>query len=248
MPSFSPPPAIENPRSGYGGGLHPPQSGGGDDNGPGDSFPDYGRRLHSARLALLLGLCSITVIFVMLTAVFAYLRHGAFVFDVHGGSYIRQWAQVVLPVRLLLINTAVLLLSSFSMEMSRRSSAREQALAPLRSIPGIKLDPNFAVPWLTITIMLGLMFLAGQWIAWQWFSAHGFHLSTRKPSLFFYVLTAAHAVHLTVGILALLYAGFAALLRRPIEHRRIVIEVVSWYWHFMGVLWIYVFGLLEFAK
>ena len=228
--------------------MHPPQSGGGDDNGPGDSFPDYGRRLHSARLALLLGLCSITVIFVMLTAVFAYLRHGAFVFDVHGGSYIRQWAQVVLPVRLLLINTAVLLLSSFSMEMSRRSSAREQALAPLRSIPGIKLDPNFAVPWLTITIMLGLMFLAGQWIAWQWFSAHGFHLSTRKPSLFFYVLTAAHAVHLTVGILALLYAGFAALLRRPIEHRRIVIEVVSWYWHFMGVLWIYVFGLLEFAK
>jgi heme/copper-type cytochrome/quinol oxidase subunit 3 len=36
-------------------------------------------------------------------------------------------------------------------------------------------------------------------------------------------------------------------LHRPVEHRRIVVEVVSWYWHFMGVLWLYVFALLEFA-
>ena len=51
---------------------------------------------------------------------------------------------------------------------------------------------------------------------------------------------------IVLGI-AVLYAGFASLLHRPVEHRRIVVEVVSWYWHFMGVLWLYVFALLEFA-
>jgi len=247
MPGFSPPPAVENPRSGYGGGVHPPELGGGDDNGPGDSSPDYGRRLHRARLALLLALCSISVLFILLTAVFAYLRHGAFVFDLRAGSYIRQWVQVALPVRLLLFNTVVLLMSSFTMEMSRRSTAREFALAPLRGIPGIKLDRGFAIPWLAITLVLGLTFLSGQWIAWQWFAAHGFHISTGKPSPFFYILTGAHAAHLSVGILVLLYASFAAMFRRPIEHRRIVTEIASWYWHFMDILWIYVFGLLEFA-
>src|SRR5215467_1659628 len=247
MPVFSPSPVIEKLKSGYGGGVHPPKLGGGGDNGPGDSSPDYGRRLHSARLALLLGLCSISVIFVMLTAVFAYLRHGAFVFDVHAGSYIRQWVQVALPIRLLLINTIVLLISSFTMEMSRRSSAREAALAPLRGIPGIRLDRRFATPWLAITVMLGLTFLAGQWIAWQWFSVRGFHVSTRTPTPFFYVLTATHAVHLAVGIFVLVYASLAALFRKPVEHRRVVTEIASWYWHFMGVLWIYVFGLLKFA-
>jgi len=121
------------------------------------------------------------------------------------------------------------------------------ALAPLRGIPGIKLDPGLGTPWLAITVTLGLTFLAGQWIAWRWFSARGFHISTRTPTPFFYILTGAHAVHLSAGILVLLYAAFAALLHKPIEHRRIVTEIASWYWHFMGILWIYVFGLIEFA-
>ena len=248
MPVFSPPPAIQKPKSGYGGGVHPPELGGGDGNGAGgDSSPDFGRRLYRARLALLLGLCSISVIFIILTAVFAYLRHGALVFDMRAGSYVRQWVEVALPTRLLLINTVVLLISSFTMEISRRSTAREAALAPLLGIPGIKLDRGFAVPWLAITVMLGLIFLAGQWIAWQWFSVRGFHVSTRTPTPFFYVLTGTHAVHLAVGIFVLVYAGFAALFHKSVEHRRIVTEIASWYWHFMGVLWIYVFALLKLA-
>ena len=46
MSVFSPPVAIEKLKSGQGGGVHPPGFGGGDDNGPGDSSPDYGRRNH----------------------------------------------------------------------------------------------------------------------------------------------------------------------------------------------------------
>jgi cytochrome c oxidase subunit 3 len=247
MPVFSPPLAIEKPRSGQGGGVHPPAFGGGDDNGPGDSSPDYGRRLYRARLALVLALCSVSMIFVILTVAFVVLHHGAFVFDSRAGAYVREWVKVSLPVRLLLINTFVLLVSSFSMEMARRATAQEMALAPVRAIPGIRLDQELRIPWLAITIALGLTFLIGQWLAWQILQAHGFHISTRKPTPFFYILTGVHAAHLAGGIIALLYAGLASLFRRPVEHRRIVVEVASWYWHFMGVLWIYVFALLEFA-
>jgi len=247
MSVFSPPVAVEKPKSGQGGGVHPPGFGGGDDNGPGDSSPDYGRRLYRARLALVLALFSISMIFVILTVVFVFLHRGAFVFDSRAGAYIREWVQVSLPIRLLLLNTVVLLISSFTIEMSRRSIAREMALAPVRAIPGIRWDEGLGVPWLAITITLGLTFLIGQWMAWQILQAHGFHISTRKPTPFFYILTGAHAVHLAGGIIALLYAGFASLFRRSIEHRRIVVEVASWYWHFMGILWVYVFALLEFA-
>jgi cytochrome c oxidase subunit III len=247
MSVFSPPVAVEKPKSGQGGGVHPPGFGGGDDNGPGDSSPDYGRRLYRARLALVLALFSISMIFVILTVVFVFLHHGAFVFDSRAGAYIREWVQVSLPVRLLLLNTLVLLVSSFTIEMSRRSIAREMALAPVRDMPGIRWDEGLRVPWLAITITLGLTFLVGQWMAWKILQAHGFHISTRKPTPFFYILTGAHAVHLAGGIIALFYAGFASLFRRSIEHRRIVVEVASWYWHFMGILWMYVFALLEFA-
>jgi cytochrome c oxidase subunit 3 len=63
------------------------------------------------------------------------------------------------------------------------------------------------------------------------------------------LLTAAHAVHLAGGIVALLWAAvMTSLLHRPVEGRRIVVDVTAWYWHFMAVLWIYVFALLGFAR
>jgi cytochrome c oxidase subunit 3 len=126
------------------------------------------------------------------------------------------------------------------------------ALAPLRGIPGIALDDDGAgrrgTWWIGITVVLGLMFLSGQWMAWQVLRAHGFHVDSGGASPFVYLLTAAHAVHLAGGILVLLYAGAIFVLRRAVEQRRIVVEVASWYWHFMGVLWIYIFALLEFGR
>ena len=50
------------------------------------------------------------------------------------------------------------------------------------------------------------------------------------------------------GLIALLYAGISNLFRRPPETRRIILDVTAWYWHFMGVLWLYILGLLYFAR
>lgn len=249
MPVVSPPITIEKPKPGWGGGgVHPPAHGGGGDNGPGDGSSNYGRRLYRARLGLLLALISICILFVTMTVAFLLLRHGSVVLDARTGDYIRQWVPVSLPVRLLLLNTAVLLASSFSIEMARRAIAREMVLAPVRSIPGIALDGEIGIPWLAITVVLGLLFLGGQWAAWTAVQSRGFHMFSGVPSPFFYILTGAHAMHLAGGMTVLLYAGIISLFRRSIEHRRIVIEVSAWYWHFMSVLWIYIFALLQFGR
>jgi cytochrome c oxidase subunit III len=249
MPVIVPPVPIEKskPRHG-GGGVHPPAHGGGGDNGPGDGSFDYGRRLNRARFALLLTLTSICVLFITLTVIFMLTRHGAAVPDARSGSYIRQWVPMELPFKLLILNTLVLLASSITIEMARRSVGREMALAPVRSIPGIALDWESRIPWLSITITLGIVFLVGQWVAWRALQDRGFHMFTGVPIPFFYLLTGAHAIHLTGGIIVLLYAGVISLLDRSIEHRRIVIEVAAWYWHFMGALWVYVFALLAFTR
>jgi cytochrome c oxidase subunit 3 len=249
MPAIPPPISIHKPSSGQGGGrVHPPETGGGGDNGRGDGSPDYSRRLHRARLGLLLAMVSISMLFVTVTAVYLFMRHGAATFDRSTGNYIRQWIPVALPVRLLILNTLILLVSSFTIEKARRAVARDLVLAPVRSIPGIALEEGRRTPWLGITIALGLGFLAGQWTAWQILRNHGFHMSTRIPSPFFYILTGAHAVHLAGGLIVLGYAGAISLLRRSMEQRSIVIEISAWYWHFMGILWLYIFALLEFSR
>ena len=63
-----------------------------------------------------------------------------------------------------------------------------------------------------------------------------------------FLLTIAHAVHLAGGMIALLWAASASLLHKPVESRRIVVDITAWYWHFMAVLWIYMFALLGFAR
>jgi cytochrome c oxidase subunit 3 len=133
------------------------------------------------------------------------------------------------------------------MEFARRAITRQAALAPVKSIPGISLGDEKSFPWLGLTVGLGLCFLFGQWMAWQELAARGFFVATSPSSSFVYVLTAGHAMHLFGGVLALLYAGVTALTHRPIESRRIVVDVTAWYWHFMAILWLYIFALLKFA-
>ena len=224
----------------------PPAAGGGDD-GRGGDVPNYGARLRRARLGLICGIATVCMVFISLTSAYI-VRQGLPTFDGTSNSYVRDWGRVDLPWLLLAINTAVLLVSSVAMEFARRQAAREAALAPVKSIPGISLGNEKSFPWLGITVLLGISFLAGQWLAWGEMHARGFFVDTNPSSSFAFLLTIAHAVHLGGGMIALLWAASAALLHKPVEARRIVVDVTAWYWHFMAVLWIYVFALLGFAR
>jgi cytochrome c oxidase subunit III len=232
---------------GAGGSVPVPPNGGGDDGGFPDSLPNYGARLRRARLGLICAVVTVSMVFVSLTSAYV-VRRGLPTFDDSTRTYFRDWGAVQLPWPLLFINTAILLASSLTMEGARRQIARSAALAPVRSIPGISLGEERNFPWLGVTVILGLGFLVGQWMAWGELKGRGFLVSTNPDSSFVYLLTAAHAVHLAGGIIALLWAGVTSLQHKPIEGRRIVVDVAAWYWHFMAVLWIYVFALLAFAK
>ena len=224
----------------------PPARGGGEDGRSGD-VPDFGARLRRARLGLICGIATVGMVFVSLTSAYVF-RRGLPTFDGTINSYVRDWGNVELPWTLLGINTAVLLLSSLTMELARRKAARQAALAPVSSIPGISLGEERNLPWLGVTVVLGLAFLVGQWLAWGELHNRGFYVDTNPSSSFAFLLTIAHAVHLGGGMLALLWAARASLLRKPVESQRIVVDITAWYWHFMGVLWIYIFLLLGLAR
>jgi cytochrome c oxidase subunit 3 len=245
MATYSPSAPVTG-AGGNGNAPKPPHGGDGGDNPPDSNFPDYGARLRRARLGLICAMATVSMVFISLTSAYV-VRQGLPTYDGATNSYVRDWGQVQLPWLLLGINTALLLISSVTMELARRDITRRTALAPLASIPGIAPEGK-SFPWLGATVLLGLGFLTGQWLAWGELKARGFFIDTNPNSSFFYLLTAAHAVHLTGGMVALIWAAVTSLRHRPIEGRRIVVDVSAWYWHFMALLWIYVFALVGFAK
>ena len=247
MPVVSGPATTNRLRTGQGrGGVHPPEYGGGGDRGPGDGAPDYDRRLYRAKLALILVIGSICVLFITVSVALMWWESSV-ALDGQNRGLPHEWIPVALPTRLLLWNTFILLLSSITAEMARRSIAREMVLAPIQAIAGIAGDRGLRIPWLAMTVALGGSFICGQGLAWQALRSRGFHLSTVGMSPVFYLLSVAHAVHVSVGILIWLYAGAISILHRSIEHRRIVMEIGAWYWHFMGALWLCIFGLMYYA-
>jgi len=238
---------MKVPQTGKGGGTRPPAYRGGGDGGDGDGSPDYGARLRRARLGLAVLTAPIIMLFVSLTSAYV-VRQGLPTLDESTNTYVRDWIPVNLPIALLLVNTLLLLVSSITAELARRQITRQAALASVPAIPGVSLGRERGFPWLMVTVVLGAGFLTGQWMAWRELAARGFYLATSASSSFVYLLTATHAIHLIGGMLVLLYAATVSLLKKPVESRRIVVDVTAWYWHFMLLLWIYIFGLVWFIK
>ncbi len=222
----------------------PGGGGGGGGRGGDDNPPSYRERLRRYRMLIAFGLTSVVMIFVSFTTAYVVRKAGA-IWDPARNEYVSDWVPTSLPVAILLVNTLVLLISSTTLEVARRRAAEDVVLGPIADIPGIRVSDNRSLPWVWATIILGFVFLGGQYLAWRRLSLSQV---TNISISFFFMLTGVHAVHLMGGILALLYAGMTAWLLRPPETRRIVIDVTAWYWHFMGVLWIYVFALLYFGR
>jgi cytochrome c oxidase subunit 3 len=198
-------------------------------------------------LGLALAIAPILMMFVTFTGVYI-ARQQTTTYNLETNTRVREWMHVSLPITLLLVNTALLLASSFTIELARRQITRDIVLAPVRTIPGVSVGDRYRVPWLSFTLLLGLGFLGGQWMAWRALALRGFHLPTSASSSFVYLLTAAHGVHLALGLTALFYALAISALRRSLESQHIVIDLTSWYWHFMALLWLYIFALLRFTS
>jgi cytochrome c oxidase subunit III len=248
MATLSPTVSLREPKTG-GGGVRPPSPGGGGGNGgDGNGYPDYGGRLRRARVGLLVALAPILMLFVAFTSALVMRRGLPMMVDGHAGQYVHDWLAINLPMTLLLVNTGLIVLSSLTMELARRQITRRTALAGVDSIPGVSVGNESNFPWLGVSMLLGIGFLVGQLFAWRELENRGFYLATSASSSFVYLLTAAHGVHLFGGLVVMLYAQATSWLHKPVEERRIVVDVTAWYWHFMALLWIYVFALLWYAR
>ncbi len=138
-----------------------------------------------------------------------------------------EWSHIVLP-SILYANTAALLLSSFTMEMSRRALARSAGVSA----------------WIAITLLLGLSFVAGQYLAWRHLAAQGLYLATNPNSSFLYVFTGMHALHLLGGIAVLAYL-LGRVIGRHSSLRHHLLDNTAVYWHFMGGLWLYLLFVIS---
>ena len=145
-----------------------------------------------------------------------------------------DWAVLAMP-RILWLNTAILVASSFTLVHSRKR---------LRAGD----DAGFR-HWWSVTTILGIFFLAGQIVAWHQLVAQGLFLATNPSSSFFYVFTAAHALHLLGGVLALISIALHSE-RRPFKRltRSTATEVAAMYWHFMDGLWVFLFLVLLLGR
>ena len=90
---------------------------------------------------------------------------------------------------------------------------------------------------LAATLLLGLAFVGGQYLAWTQLAAQGLYLATNPNSSFFYLLTGVHALHVLGGMAALAYLLLQLAARGSV--RRNLINGVAVYWHFMAALWLY---------
>lgn len=141
----------------------------------------------------------------------------------------KHWITTPLP-RVLYVNTAVLLVSSITVAFAERWSNKGNRTKSHRLL------------W--ITLFLGCAFVGGQIIAWRELASQGIYLASNAGSLFFYVITAIHAIHLTGGIVVLAYAILRADHLHGAGLEQAATESVALYWHFMDGLWVYLLILL----
>ena len=209
------------PRSRGGNGF--PKNGGGRNGQGGDSLRFSADRY---RIGVWVAIGSILMLFVALTS--AYIVRSASSND---------WQPIAMP-KVLWLSTALILISSMTMEVSRRSLKQQR-------------DKRYG-RWLIMTVALGLAFLATQLFAWRQLVRQGVYLASNPYNSFFYLFTAAHGLHLLGGILALAYLLLRTTRKRNTvegELRRVgAADAATVYWHFMDGLWVGLFVLLFFWK
>jgi cytochrome c oxidase subunit 3 len=148
-----------------------------------------------------------------------------------------EWRPFDLPVQVW-ISTAIILVSSLIYHQGK--SALE------------KFDRETARKWFIATAVFGAAFISSQLLAWIELSQQGLYFSGNPYAGFFYILTAIHALHVLGGVIALgsiILWSWNPINSDELWYRvRALGQVVGWYWHFMGGVWLVLFVLLGFWK
>jgi cytochrome c oxidase subunit 3 len=180
-------------------------------------------RIHPQKFALWLGMASIIMMFIAFTS--AYIVKQA------AGN----WLEFRLP-QVFFINTGVIILSSICLEYAYRFYVNGNA-ALYRGL-------------LLASLILGIGFVALQYIGWNELFSIGIDLKGNPSGSFLYLITGVHAAHVLGGIAAIVVAIIHAftLKYKVTEIRKNRFQLVVQYWHFVDLLWVYLFLFLIFCK
>jgi len=173
------------------------------------------QKIHPHKFTLWLAIGSIIMMFAGLTS--AYIVKG----EQPG------WTTVVVP-KIFYYSTAVMLISSLTMQVALKSF-KERNMKQYRTL-------------LTITAVLGIAFIGMQIIGFKNLFESGVKLEGGSGAAqFLYIIFGLHALHVLGGAVALLIMFFKAFSAKIRSYNTVPVEVVSTYWHFVDLLWIYLF-------
>ena len=140
-----------------------------------------------------------------------------------------DWRPLPVPA-LLWFNTLVLILSSVALQWAQVAVRRDEFEGMTFGLVGAGVT--------------SLVFLIGQIVAWRQLVDSGYGLASNPANTFFYLLTAAHGLHVVGGIVALGRTAGKAWRSETVSQVRLSVELCTIYWHFLLLVWLVLFGLL----
>lgn len=173
---------------------------------------------------------SVLLLLVSETAIFGAL----FVHHFYARWHFAQWPPVgapEIPVRLPAIATLLLMTSSITCEFAHRNLIANQKRKSLL--------------WLAATIILGVAFLTMQ--AFEYGFLYTFDKFTLNSGTFgtsFFIMTGFHGLHVAIGLVLLLVVFFRMWMGHFEADRHFSFLAASWYWHFVDIIWIFLFGTI----
>ena len=170
------------------------------------------QKMHPHKFTLWVAIGSIIMMFAGLTS--AYIVK----------SNQTNWITVELP-KAFWISTAVILISSLTLQMALRSF-KQREMNKYRLLIGI-------------TVILGVAFVVLQWFGFQELWAQQITFRGAGAGQFLYVIFGLHAIHVIGGIITLLIMFIKAFVGKTKLYSSVPVEVAAVYWHFVDLLWIY---------
>lgn len=179
-------------------------------------------KIHSHKFALWVGIATIIMMFGAFTSAYIVRRASG------------NWYEFKLP-DIFFYNTLVILASSVTLHLAYRAFIKGME-RPYKTL-------------LMLTFLLGISFVVIQYQGWKALTAMGATFTANPSSSFVYVISGVHAAHVLGGISALIVAMVHAfyLPYKPTPRRKLRLELVLHYWHFVDALWVYlvVFFLIQ---
>ena len=173
---------------------------------------DRGKKIHPHKFTLWVAIGSIVMMFAGLTSAFIVKSNQA------------NFTEVTMP-KVFWISTAVIIISSITLQMALRSF-KQREMSRYRSLIGL-------------TLLLGVAFVILQGLGFQQLWEKQITFKGSGAGQFLYVIFGLHAVHVIGGIMALLVMFIKAFVGRTKLYSSVPVEVMATYWHFVDLLWLY---------